>query len=357
MCIEKRHLIGAAAVALSLISSATGAPPLSTVQDVLYQANGRLFNGAVGIQWKSFEAGDQSPVSQQSTTIQIPDGVLRTQLVPTTNAAQRAYYEVRFHSGGRTQWIEYWAVPPSSTPLRLRDIRITNPLSTVPPTEPPVDEAILIDDVSGLRDELDARPTKSATFTYSRAVVISGNGELESATGDPGDCIRVDGTSGPCGSTGSGPAFVDGEVPGGTIDGVNVTFTLASEPLPPASLMLYRNGVLQGTSDYTLLGSVVLFNGPSVPRTGDTLQASYRLTTAESTITFVDGETPSGLIDGVNTSFLMSSAPAPASTVQLFRNGLLQRLGADYTMTDATIAFSASSIPRTGDSLQVYYRK
>jgi hypothetical protein len=72
--------------------------------------------------------------------------------------------------------------------------------------------------------------------------------------------------------------FVDSEVPGGTIDGSNVSFTLANTPNPAASLKFYKNGVLlnQG-GDYTLSGSNITFASTSVtPQVGDTLIASYR---------------------------------------------------------------------------------
>jgi hypothetical protein len=79
---------------------------------------------------------------------------------------------------------------------------------------------------------------------------------------------------------GAGPTvlFVDSEVPGGTIDGNNVSFTLANTPNPAVSLKLYKNGVLlsQG-GDYTLSGSNINFASTSVtPQTGDILIASYR---------------------------------------------------------------------------------
>ena len=49
---------------------------------------------------------------------------------------------------------------------------------------------------------------------------------LAAAVGaDPGECVRVDGTAGPCGSL--GPGFVDGETPAGLISGTNAVFTLA----------------------------------------------------------------------------------------------------------------------------------
>ena len=39
------------------------------------------------------------------------------------------------------------------------------------------------------------------------------------------------------------------ETPGGTVDGVNDTFTLAAAPTPPESLTLFRQGLLQTAVD------------------------------------------------------------------------------------------------------------
>lgn len=56
------------------------------------------------------------------------------------------------------------------------------------------------------------------------------------------------------------PNFADEEIPGGLIDGMNVTFTLANAPNPAASLLLSLNGMLQHQGigfDYTLSGNTI----------------------------------------------------------------------------------------------------
>ena len=52
---------------------------------------------------------------------------------------------------------------------------------------------------------------------------------------------------------------------------------------------------------------------------------------------FVDEEVPSGAVDGSNVAFSISSAPSPVSSLHLFRNGLLQKVGFDYGMDKDTI--------------------
>jgi hypothetical protein len=104
---------------------------------------------------------------------------------------------------------------------------------------------------------------------------------METVTGSPSDCVRVDGTAGPCGGT--PPSFMDNDAPAGLVDGANTAFTLAGTPNPTGSLAVYRNGVLlKAGQDFTVAGNSVQFVSGAVPQPGDTLLASYRLSTANS---------------------------------------------------------------------------
>src|ERR1041384_4527078 len=94
--------------AVWLASSAVAGPPLTTIQDVLYKADGTRFNGIVTISWTSFEALDKSAITTQSTTVKVVDGNLRVQLVPTTTATPAAAYSVKYNSDGRIQFGETW---------------------------------------------------------------------------------------------------------------------------------------------------------------------------------------------------------------------------------------------------------
>lgn len=69
---------------------------------------------------------------------------------------------------------------------------------------------------------------------------------------------------------------------------------------------------------------------------------------------FVDKETPSGSINGVNTSFTLSQTPI-AGSEHVYRNGQLQADGGvDYSISGTIITFV--SPPLTGDALVVSYR-
>ena len=78
------------------------------------------------------------------------------------------------------------------------------------------------------------------------------------------------------GGSGSG-TDVNNETPSGTINDVNVTFTLANAPSPAASLRLFLNGAYQtpGGEDYTLSGATITF--VNAPLTGSVLRAFYTI--------------------------------------------------------------------------------
>jgi hypothetical protein len=69
---------------------------------------------------------------------------------------------------------------------------------------------------------------------------------------------------------------------------------------------------------------------------------------------FADAETPRGAIDGNNTVFSLASAPNPAASLRLYRNGVRQQAGTDYTLSSTTVTFL--STPQVGDILLADYR-
>ena len=69
---------------------------------------------------------------------------------------------------------------------------------------------------------------------------------------------------------------------------------------------------------------------------------------------FVDAETPAGTLNGSNTSFSLSKVPL--SGLSVFRNGLLQSVGVDYTISGSSISFLPASTPRSTDIVSAFYR-
>ena len=69
---------------------------------------------------------------------------------------------------------------------------------------------------------------------------------------------------------------------------------------------------------------------------------------------FADDETPTGTINGSNTTFTLAHTPSGTS-LMLFKNGQkLEPGGADFSLATATITMTAA--PKTGDILTASYR-
>jgi len=267
-----------------LAAAAVAAPPLTTIQDVLYKADGTRFNGTLTISWNSFQASDNSAIVTQTSTVKVVEGNLRVQLVPTSTVTPPVYYTVTYNSDGRIQFQENWAVPSSATPLRVRDVRTAAPVNAGGTGSTGGDAGggpVAESDVVGLIADLGARPVKASSLAAGRVAYVDGLGLLDSVDGNASDCVHVDGSTGPCGS--GATSFVDGDSFTGIVDGANGTFALSGTPAPAGSLAVYRNGILQKAGqDFSLSGNTVTFVAASVPQPGDTLLASYRTGTSDS---------------------------------------------------------------------------
>jgi hypothetical protein len=340
---------------LALGSRLAAQPPLTTVQDVLYTADGNRFSGIVTITWKSFESSNTSNIPASVTRVQVANGNLFVQLAATTNANPPAGYAVQYNGTHRTQFAETWVVPPSTTPLRVRDVRL--PPGAVTTQGPPNVTLIQIPDVVGLQSALNLRPSAGAGFAVSHAAVLNASGSIDGAIGNLTDCLHVDGTSGTCGTGSSTAGFVDAEVPAGTLNGVNATFTLVSAPIPASSLAIFRNGLLlRQTGDFTITGNTIVFVAGAIPQSADAVLASYRISVVLPGVGFVDGETPTGAVNGVNTVFTLAQTPSPTTSLAVYRNGLRVKSVSNYTATGNSITFVAGSVPQTGDIVQCSYR-
>jgi hypothetical protein len=265
--------------AVCLVSASAATPQLTTVQDVLYKADGTRFNGFLTVSWNSFQSADSADIITQSLTVKVVAGNLHVQLVPSPTTPP-GYYTVVYNSDGKVQFQETWSVPASSTPVRVSAVRVNAATAGDITTGGQITTGPIAESqVTGLVADLAARPLEGPAFTPGRVALINSLGSLDGATGNAADCLHVDGSSGACGGTGGASAqFQDGDSPGGIVDGSNTAFTLSAAPSPAASLSLYRNGILQKiTQDYTLSGSTVTFVAADTPQPGDTLLASYRL--------------------------------------------------------------------------------
>ena len=78
---------------------------------------------------------------------------------------------------------------------------------------------------------------------------------------------------------------------------------------------------------------------------------------ASVSTTFVDGEVPSGTINGTNAAFTLANVPNPSSSLALFRNGLLLTQGGDYTLASNAVTFQTGArAAKPAMSLAASYR-
>jgi hypothetical protein len=101
--------------------------------------------------------------------------------------------------------------------------------------------------------------------------------------------------------------------------------------------------------------NLITFLAGAVPRPTDVLLANYRLATLPG-VGFVDAETPSGTINGVNVAFTLVQAPNPSASLGVYLNGIHLEAGLDYTLSSNSITFIAGVVPQTGDVLVCSYR-
>jgi prefoldin subunit 5 len=430
-----------------LLSRAFAQTTLTQIRDTVYNVNGTPFNGTVVITWNGYvNSGSSTPLS---TSARIYNGALSVLLVPTTTASSGAYYQAAYNSNdGTVTWNETWQVPPSNTPLTLAQVRqsstqgsggtggsgtgstgstgsggsqyATLPISISEVTGlssnlNTINSALtlLTTQVNGLQSTINSTgslsglqntvnglsstvSSNSSALTTLQSTVNSlsstVNGLSTSVSQNSSALTTLQSNVGAMNSTvtansnsistlqstvaalnstltslqntvsslsaGSTAAFSDAETPAGSINGTNGTFTLAKTPAAPTSVALYKNGILQSYGvDFTVSGQTVTFAAQSLPQSGDLMQAFYRTTGTGSAAAFVDGEVPTGAVNGTNTTFTLANAPNPSASLKLYKNGVLLAQGVDYSLSGATITFvSTKAAPQSGDSLLASYR-
>lgn len=71
-------------------------------------------------------------------------------------------------------------------------------------------------------------------------------------------------------------------------------------------------------------------------------------------IAFADSEVPSGVLNGINSTFTLANPPSPAQSLLLERNGITQTAGTDFTLASSAITFVLP--PQATDTLRAWYR-
>ncbi len=428
--VKFRHLLAALFFASLVTISAFAQSSLTQIRDTITNPDGTLFNGMVVITWNGFSVPSGTPVSELSASAQIYNGALSVLLVPTTTATSGTYYQVVYSSSnGTVSWVETWQVPPSTTALTVSQVRqsttegsgtttttssntyatlpiaisevtnlssdlnnintsittlntemaslasnatitaLQNTVTTLQGTVTTLQSTVsgLTTTVNGMTSTINGLSSTVSSNTSSIGTLTTNLGTVTSTVSGLSTSVTnltntVNGLAATVSGLTSGTVtaeFVDAETPGGTVNGTNATFTLANTPVSSTSLSLFRNGLLQSVGvDYTLSGMTITFLTGAIPQANDILLASYRVATGGSTTNnFVDDATPAGTINGTNLVFTLAYAPNPATSLKLYKNGLLLSQGVDYSISGSTITFSSTATaPQTGDSLVAFYR-
>ncbi len=74
---------------------------------------------------------------------------------------------------------------------------------------------------------------------------------------------------------------------------------------------------------------------------------------ASGNVTWINNETPSGVIDGTNAVFTLARVPNPTTSLLLTKNGQILYVGTGYNLSGATITFQTGYIPQPADSLDL----
>jgi len=111
-----------------------------------------------------------------------------------------------------------------------------------------------------------------------------------------------------------------------------------------------------GTVDYSVVASGSLAFGFGLDTDDTVTSIIINNGAATGATSLALNETPSGLVNGINDTFTLSSTPSPSTSLLLFINGQLITQGTDYTLATATITFVSSAIPMTGDILLATYQ-
>jgi hypothetical protein len=354
---------------------------ISTIRDVIYQPDGRPFNGTIRLEPKTV---DTAPPPLLIVTV--VDGMLFLK-IQTTVTSPGAIYDAKYLSrDSRFQWVEVWHVPQSDH-LTLNDVRMSRTpfLSSVGVKGTDdyagrtVNLPLTLAEVDGLNSALNSINNSLSSISKSALALNTAVGVLASTQ------------------------FVRGEVPMGLLNGTNAGFTLAGSPVAN-SVIISLNGLRLNGSEYSVSGRTVTFGAGSIPALGDVLEVDYEVATANailqgmirrgitlpipisgvaglgnalnqmnsglSSLSFelasintavasltcpilTVGGALAGALDGTNATFTIGTGAV--TTVSVYSNGMRLTAGVDYVLNGSAITFVPAAVPQILDVLAVDY--
>lgn len=186
------------------------------------------------------------------------------------------------------------------------------------------------------------------------------NQVLPTQTGNGGKFLKTDGSN----SSWADPALsavanVNNETPSGTMNGVNLTFTLANTPLTNTLKLFHNRTLLKLTEDYSISGATITL--VDAPIANDMLVAFYDINTGNYAVGAgvtrkrqAFNETP----DGSRTVFTVPTGIYLAGSTYVYLDGQLQSVGSggDYTeSTPASGQITFATAPLATMNLEITY--
>ena len=270
---------------LLLLASASLFAATTTVSQSVVLPNGSLANGTALIRITVACTSGSTYIGQQTVATTLLGGAFSVNLAPNDTCTPRGTsYSVSWMicgaatgattahpcpTGAARSWSETWVVPTSSDPVTISSVLISVAPAVVTTTPLNVTYA----PSWGSLPQNGALPGQVPTWNGTTWAPSAGSGMAYTAPPSDGQYVRFDATRGAWQPV----TFVDQETVAGTLDGTNVTFTVANAPSPGAGLVLFRNGLAQmAGQDYTLSGNTITFVTDATPQPDDTLIAWYR---------------------------------------------------------------------------------
>lgn len=169
----------------------------------------------------------------------------------------------------------------------------------------------------------------------------------------PGSTVRLGATGSSGGGGGGTSPIIAQNVPSGLVDGSNDTFTLPSAIKTGSAALVVLNGLKVPIGQVTVTGTSVVFSGPSIPQPGQLPQVLY-ISDTINTMTSAQ-EVPSGLVNGLNDTFVIAGTPANAASILVFVDGKKANVSEWSLSGSQTVVFVSGSIPQIGQSVEVWY--
>lgn len=194
-------------------------------------------------------------------------------------------------------------------------------------------------------------PTTNALTPASYSVVYTGGGRNQSAetwaVPPSASPVRIQTVRTSASTPVGQAAAVTAQVPISQVTGLAQELSL--RPQEGASFAASRTAVIDASGQI----------GGATGNLSDCLHVdgtSGPCGSGSASISIADHETPAGVQNGVNRVFTLLNPPSPASSLLLFRNGLLFNPALNYSLSGNTITVGTNSVPGAADTLDVSYR-